>query len=227
MVRRRAKTTNEAQGRSKSRALLRQRLKQSCSSGYLTLISIIQSAAVGYLGYVVIYQINHFSLAAYMTTLVDFLVVVALWNEYMMGAASFVWILGLRDSIIPFSLGIIEFFLIHSTQSSISLWCFFMMVFSSIAAIAYINMYCSASAGEVGKENRGALEALSFHKRLAIYYCLGSAMLFSLLWFWLHSAPSPGKDSLVAFISILMMVGFLVRASRHWRRLVIHAFQEP
>src|SRR5690349_17919714 len=86
-------------------------LESAFSISYVTLISIIQGGALGYLVTVLDRvtaqgaNLTHLDLESWLLAFLAFILIATVWNEYMMGATIFNWIPTLMDALIPFTIG--------------------------------------------------------------------------------------------------------------------------
>ena len=81
-----------------------QRLKSQFAPAYLTLASIIQGVALSTLVVRVEATNTGFNAVAWLLTITTFLVILDIWNEYLMLVQAYVWLPSLLDSIVPFAL---------------------------------------------------------------------------------------------------------------------------
>jgi hypothetical protein len=95
-------------------SLFHERLLSYFGQIYLTLSSIIQGVAAGFLASIVTSNYRHFSAVPYILTFTTLLVIIEIWHEYAMGVMAFSWIPTIADTIIPFFFGVIEVFLAQS-----------------------------------------------------------------------------------------------------------------
>jgi len=94
------------------------RVEDSFRDVYLTLVSIIQGVALGYLVQVIgpDYRSLGVDHGARGAAIVAF--IVAVWQEYMVGATTQAWIPGVLDSLAPFLIGVGEFLMISALSAS-------------------------------------------------------------------------------------------------------------
>jgi len=137
---------------------LRDRSSRANASFYMTMISMIQSLALGYFATALkpVLLINPVSFTAWLTTFLSYGLVVQMivitWHEYSIGSICFSWPLGYADSWIPILLGFSEYFVIHFATLDRSpyafadgrpLPCFFvaLVIFSFLAWLAFFHQY--------------------------------------------------------------------------------------
>ena len=118
---------------------------------YLTLISVIESLALGYL--LTILDPNRligpeFSLLYWLQFIAIVHVVIITWHEYAMGALCFTWVLNHVDSIIPFLYAIVQYFMIASMKSNN-----LPRMIGSVAVYAFISIFAYYNQYSKGKKN--------------------------------------------------------------------------
>jgi hypothetical protein len=84
-------------------------------SFYLTLSSMIQSLAFGYL-LATVSLLSLLTPAYWLMVLNTFIVIVLVWHEYAIGTMLYVWLIDFWDSAIPFLYGITQFSLISALK---------------------------------------------------------------------------------------------------------------
>jgi hypothetical protein len=83
---------------------------------YLTLTSMIQSLAMGYL----LTSIDFTAMppiADVLQAVATFTLIILVWHEYAISTMLFVWVVDLWDSVIPFVFGFTEFFIISTLNT--------------------------------------------------------------------------------------------------------------
>lgn len=193
-------------------------IKASFSSVYLTLISIIQACILGYLLFLLglhRVSLNPITIIRIIST---FLMIITVWNEYMMGAMAFRWIPRLPDAFIPFSIGISEFLVVHNIFSDVFLWCYSAAVFSFIGLLAYLNMYHSARQYP---ENIAIFNILDRMPMVTKVCAFSSGIIFAFLGVISHKfASSLTVQYIVVSFSMIMFGAFLYRGVLYWERIV-------
>ena len=117
-------------------------------SFYLTLISMIQSLAFGYL--LTTISMKDLLTPAYcLQVLSTFLVILLVWHEYAIGTMLYVWLIDFWDSLIPFLFGVTQFSLISALKAqdwSPSVWFFSLAAFAALSFWAFMNQFVKGSA---------------------------------------------------------------------------------
>lgn len=127
-------------------------LRSAHSGFYLTLVSITQGLALGYLLQVAGGEFHLHGTIGVVTAAQYFVAMfflVMIWHEYAMGTVLFNWRLGLVDSVIPFMFGVAEYFMInvveipidghHLSASRLALWLLSLAIMAAVSCVAYIN----------------------------------------------------------------------------------------
>jgi hypothetical protein len=107
---------------SREREEMRARIRGAFSTSYLTLLSIIQGTAFAALFAKVDSLVTQHSFHAPQAVMAFglLLLIVALWNQYLIGTMLYNWTLVLTDSILPFTFGVFEFAMILELQEGVS-----------------------------------------------------------------------------------------------------------
>jgi hypothetical protein len=225
---------------------LREVAKEQFLPIYLTLMSIIQSFALGYLlvsvlgyllnsaldleqsglGHLLISVLepeqfrerDQFLGLTWIQFLVIFLVIVLTSHEYVISILMIKYVVGLSDPFIPFLLGIAEFVMISLVFSkSLHMWLYSVTAFTVISLWAYENMIRKAGAES---ENKEVFRLLGFYPLITkgILTFIGVFTLTS--GFTVHFANVPGivQFALVGAVLVLLVV-FACRTGLMWQRL--------
>ncbi len=196
--------------------MLYQRIKEQNTAAYLTIMSIIQGVALSFFTFIVVNQYQEFTITVWLLVVCTFLILILTWFEYIIDISIFVWLHGLLDSIIPFSLFIAEIMLIYTMSATNGYWYFSMSVFCLVALFAFINMYYKASH-EV--ENNGLIEWLGKWKGATLLYLIISLVLFIILWkFW-----SVERAPYISSFTLFLIIVFAVREKLYWAKVLQYA----
>ena len=101
---------------------MRARIRGAFSTSYLTLLSIIQGTAFAALFAKVDSLVTQHSFHAPQAVMAIglLLLIVALWNQYLIGTMLYNWTLQLTDSLLPFTFGVFEFAMILELQDGVA-----------------------------------------------------------------------------------------------------------
>src|SRR5579859_1173631 len=136
------------------RLLLLQQVKGSFTGSSLTLLSIIQAAALAELASVVANGYSRFTVVQWLMAFVTLFLFIVVWDHLSRDAMTFAWIPDFRDSAIPFMIGVMELFLSHAVGLGLNIWLLGMVAMAVCALIhlAYVRWRAEQSA-----ENRHLL----------------------------------------------------------------------
>ncbi len=152
---------------------------------YITVMSVIQSAALGYLlisikgGVANMVAEGVYDLVYIVQIAATFLVIVAVWHEYMIGISSFRNIPKTPDAMIPFLLALVQGGMIYGIDFRNNTWWYFSFsLVCFVGFLSYFNMYRQAK--KVPEKNRFILELLGSTPRVNEIGTLGfGAIIFS------------------------------------------------
>ena len=179
-------------------------------SSYLTLLSIVQGVAMGFLGANMPVQ----RIASeWLLFLVTFMFVVLVWAEYNMGVASLSWIPTFRDALIPFALCMAEIAMSKLLARPRD-WFLAAAFFCVIGFFAFVNMYTRARRFP---QNAEMLRVLGWWKPAGEIFCILAAAIFLLL------AISNCHAAACAATALAVGALFAIRTQMAWRRIVRYA----
>jgi hypothetical protein len=200
----------------KEREEMRARIRGAFSTSYLTLLSIIQGAAFAALFAKVQSLVTQSSFHAPEVVMAVglLLLIVALWNQYLIGTMLYNWALQLTDSLLPFAFGVLEFAMIIQLEDGVAVLAINGLFFL-IGAAAFEHQYWqtrkSESAEFAAQVARG-FRAVDVTSSLVIgVILLGAAALISRLG---QSTVSP---LVAAGTVVAVALGNLAREAYQWR----------
>jgi hypothetical protein len=185
---------------------------------YLTLVSIMQSLALGYL-----LQVLGGELVAKGTVPLDMvfqgvaslLTIILVWHQYAIGTVAYRWKLDIFDSTIPFLVGIGEYLMIAAmgipeskgalSGVRFSLWLWSVCAFAFVSIFAYWNQYGKA---ELDVGSRRFIAA----SRMSMFCTIGYCGAFALLAFGCSAWGLPERLQWV--VSLCVSVAFLLEVIR-------------
>ena len=160
-------------------------------SFYLTLISMIQSLAFGYL--LTTISLKDLSTPSYFLQVAGtFLVILLVWHEYAIGTMLFVWLIDFWDSTIPFGFGLIQFLLISALKQQDwppSVWFYCLSAFAALSLWAFWNQFAKGAAHV---ENHRVLSLLAHEKSRTMIYVAASCCAFLAEGLLARSTPRNG-----------------------------------
>jgi hypothetical protein len=191
---------------------------------YLTLTSIIQGVALSALASRVEATAPGFGVVEWLLSVTTFLVVVAVWNEYVLQVLAFVWAPTLLDSLVPFAFLAAELFLAHFVYHDLRNWLLALGVVTLIGVVAAV--VTETQVGRLPEKNREVGRLLSSQRwvrqRLSVavvVVCFGA---------WaLYDVAGLGRVQLAtALLALGVVVGFVASSIPQWNLLLARARDE-
>jgi hypothetical protein len=189
--------------------LVKQRLKDSFSLVYLTLLSVIQGVALADLALVVEANYQQFSVVRWLLVLVNFWMVINVWHTFTIHITLWRWIPDLRDAIISFMIGAFELVFNHTISLDLSVWLF---VVATIASIAVLAIWYVGQRAKEEIENARMLSLLRRDLRLFALYHLGFGALCLLLAVFSHVEGLQASDGVQSGRGVLVLALVLLAA---------------
>ena len=200
-------------GPEQQRARIRADLRLSLPTSYFTLISLIQGTAIGFLGNIVAENHRTFGLAQWVSAVATLLIIIQVWNEYRMSVTVWAGVPVLQDSVIPFTLGASEYWLIFAIPATRN-WLLALTFVALGGIVAYVHVQRLALLPEN--------EEMAVHRpymRGQLVLSLAYSVVFGGLWL-LHGRGEGLSSAGGPVVAVTMVVGLLVRAELHWRRVL-------
>ncbi|TDB85053.1 hypothetical protein E1264_22425 [Actinomadura sp. KC216] len=144
---------------------LLERIEGSFKDIYLTQISIIQGVAFGFLARSALTGPSP-SASQWLAYGTAFIVIVGVWQEYMVGSTAFTWVPTMLDSVAPYLLGVLEFLIIVQVRDSTGAFLAMIAVTECICLIACINWWLHARGG--GPVNRNSYLLIGRYVRFSM-----------------------------------------------------------
>ena len=206
------------------------RMKDSFTSMYQTLLSIIQGVALADLATSVAARYQQLTLLHWLMILTTFVILIVVFQVYWIQSTVWGWIPDIRDAAIPFVFGALELFLNHSIFLSMGLWFLGLTGIAGLGALGAVHMVWRAR-GEI--ENAELLNMLKGYHWLFLLYYTGEAvisLLFAYICFMANlqaDARVEGMRGLMALGLVLLIVVILIATSllsnRYWHKAVVYA----
>lgn len=190
------------------------RAGESFRDVYLTLVSIIQGVALGYLVQVTggLYQNLRIDTVGRILAVV--VLIAAIWQEYMIGSTMFAWIPGVVDVIAPFLLGLFQGLMIAAVEGSARSFLLLTACTFVIGYFAEINYSVKAHASSFQLASN-ARRVISIHPRSGPPLALVGVLTAFLLWGSALILPASASTILV-WLSAAPAVVFLASAYPRW-----------
>lgn len=126
---------------------LESRLESSFRDVYLQLLSVIQGVAFGFLATITLSNAASLKTSNWFALLTCLVVILIIWQEYMVGSTAFAWIPTILDTITPFGLGIIEFAMIGFAVGPTRPFLLVMLIAFLLGMVAVANWWFHAKRG--------------------------------------------------------------------------------
>jgi hypothetical protein len=209
--------------------VLHHKMKDSFSSIYLTVLSVIQGVALADLASVVWSANKQFTFLQWLLVVSTFTMLIIIWDAYTQYSLLWVWVPNIWDAAIPFVIGSLELLLNHTIILSLSAWLFSLALLSGMAALANWHVRRQARK-EV--ENTEMLTLLGGQTRW-ILFNFGSSFALLLLAIASRMGSLEVKEGIqgirgfLAIALILLILGGLgfseIMAIRSWNKVVTYA----
>lgn len=201
--------------------IISQRLKGQLAPAYLTLTSIIQGVALGFLAVRVEATYAQFDTTNWLLTITTFVGFLTLWNEYLMQILLYVWVPTLVDSLVPFAFLAGELFMAHFVYGGLRNWLLSLGLTFVVGTIASI--VTSMQARTFPEENRDVARALTplngvraVLSMLLLVLCLAAWALYDVL-------RLEQVQNVVALVAPVAMIVFLGSSVPYWNRILAYA----
>ncbi len=187
---------------------------------YLTLGSMIQSLALGYLLTNIDFTVVP-SIAGALQILSTLTLIILVWHEYAISTMLFIWIVDLWDSVILFTFGFVEFYIISTLNTrkfQAAAWFFGLCAFAIVSLLAFINQYSKA---DMHKENDFAMSLLGSDRKKTLRFVAMSAFTFLIEGVVAHVCGRAGWAFLSATLAATgTCVSFAAREVRLYPRIM-------
>lgn len=191
-----------------------QRIEAAFRDVYLTLVSIIQGVALGFLVQQVGDGYHDIDLDRAGRIVTIFAAIVIIWQEYAVGSTMYAWIPGTIDAVVPFLLGAAEGLMIAALDAPVAE---FLAIFATTVAVglaAAVNYARHAKAAEL-ETTRQAQQVIAIHPRLLVWLDVTALVGTTCLAAYAFSPlPQPHPAVWSWTVAGLLM---LRMASHHWR----------
>jgi len=206
------------------------RMKDSFTSMYQTILSIIQGVALADLAMFVVAKYPQFTVVHWLMVLTTFFMFIVVFNVYSIQSAVWDWIPDIRDESIPFVFGALELFVNHAIALSTSLWFLGLAGISALGAVGTVHLMWRAHEES---ENTELLGLLRPHHRLFILNYIGGAalaLLFAYICYVGNLQASDGVQGMRGLLTLGLVLliavsldGSALVSNRYWRKAVMYA----
>lgn len=222
--------------------LLFSKIIDSFPGMYITLISIFQSAMVGYLVVKAEETGFNYLLGEWLRVISTCISIILIWNEYRMGSTVLRWIPNIIDVLIPFAL-VFGQVLIISNITTPDIWFLAFGLLFFFGLFAYLNMYQKSEAlVEVIREkfpstenyivneslsvNTRVLESVKSYKVINPVWC----SILSIFHFCAFlTVRNLDKDHAIVLaltvVSLALNIMFFLRGEFYWNKIISEAIK--
>ncbi len=201
--------------------IISQRLKGQLTPAYLTLTSIIQGVALGFLAVRVEATYAQFDTTNWLLTIATFVGFLTLWNEYLMQVLMFVWVPTLVDSLVPFAFLASELFTAHFVYGGLRYWLLSLGLTFVVGMIASI--VTSRQARTFPEENRDVARALTPLDGVRAVLSAAILVLCLAAWALYDVLRLEQAQIVVALVALVALVVFLGSSVPYWNRILAYA----
>ncbi|GAA4671411.1 hypothetical protein [Phytohabitans rumicis] len=191
-----------------------ERVEGSFRDVYLTLVSIIQGVALGFLIQAIGADYRDIGLDKAGRAVAAFLAIVVIWQEYAVGSTMYAWIPGPVDALVPFLLGAGQGVMIAALDAPIAEFLFLTILMWGTGFIAAINYAVHAKRARLAT-TRESQKVIALHPRtLPILDAIGLTGVICMLGYCLSGLPQP-HPAVFSWLLVALIIGLV--ASAHWR----------
>jgi hypothetical protein len=201
--------------------IISQRLKGQLAPAYLTLTSIIQGVAFGFLAVRVEATYAQFDTTNWLLTIATFVGFLTLWNEYLMQVLMFVWVPTLVDSLVPFAFLASELFTAHFVYGGLRYWLLSLGLTFVVGTLASI--VTSRQARTFPEENRDVARALTPLDRVRAVLSAAILVLCLAAWALYDVLRLEQAQIVVALAALVALIVFLGSSVPYWNRILAYA----
>lgn len=201
-------------------ARIARRVEDSFREVYLTLVSIIQGVALGWLVQTIGPDYRHLTADQIGRALAVFAFIIAVWQEYMVGSTMFAWVPGVLDSLTPFLLGLGECLAVSAVTDSISAYLLLTTCTWAVGLLAEVNYYKRVVSSLDGGINQHAYQVLGAHPRTGLILGSSGAAVAMILWLcslFLHGAMT---STVLSWLSAVPALAGIASGHRRWTRRI-------
>jgi hypothetical protein len=199
-----------------------ERAENAFGAVYLTLISIVQGVALGYLAQTISDRYESLSLDEAGRVVATFLLFLTVWQEYMVKASAFSWVPTILDTLVPFILGAVEFLMVASTSKPLTHYLLLVSIFYGLGAIGCLNYYFQATRSQ-SKMSQDARRVISVHFRTQYLIATGCFLYSTGIWIAAMMAGPFGQSWLPGWLSIVPALVFALSIIPRWNRPILMA----
>lgn len=192
------------------------RVERSFCDFYLQLISIIQGLALSGLMDAVSTAKSPLSAGHWLRVVAVLLLIVVVWQEYMVGCTVFAWVPTLVDSVGVFCIGIVEFALAKEVTMPAGDYLKYWIVIYLVGLGAYANYVYHASHGF--PSNADSYKYFRTHPGMGFILCLLSLIYSTLLIlaYFRYGSKIDSADLVFSGLTLVTPLVLIVHFAMHW-----------
>jgi hypothetical protein len=190
-------------------------MKVSFTEVYLILVSIIQGTVFGFLFVKFYDHYNDFTPLKIIILLTTFLLIIMIWNQYMIGSTALRFKPQLfPDSIIIFTLGFTETLVIYHIFTELYLWCFSMAVVTFMSWLTTVNALNNAQRYKI---NEPIFQKLGYWPKLFQIVLFITVILYVILGYVSYQyATTETIQYVIASIFLIFTLMYLAGGFKYW-----------
>jgi hypothetical protein len=200
------------------------RVENSFKDFYFQLVSVIQGLALSGLVLAVTTNYHDLHLINWLRVGVDFITIVAIWQEYMVGATIFAWVPTVLDSFVPFVLGAVEFALCSSVLNGFNTFLLEATATITVGSIAYANFSYHVRRGF--PNNQLSYQFFRPHVRFGLLCCVFGFIGITSLWLTgelFNLSSNENYQILASGLVAICPAGLLLHFIPHWNGAIANA----
>lgn len=197
------------------------RVREQFPSFYLTLVTVIQGAILGYFVFILHSSFSPFNIDLHnmLLLIASFFMIVAIWVTYSLNSLVWRWIPGISDPLLVFAIGVAEFAVIRlSISGSVYYWYFSMAMIALLACLAFLNSISKAAKEPVNypafRDLEKSLKRIKIFHFGAIFFWVAGGVIS-----WLLCEFNIVKIVMSALAIVLLLCPLILHI-RHWQRFV-------
>jgi hypothetical protein len=200
---------------------------------YLTIASILQGAVFTLLvTYVALNHAQWNTPYPWILTLATFLIIIALWHDYVIVSLGVVWIVSIADAIIHFAMGAAELGLVFAISDQTYQWFLAAAIFSFVGTFALVHTYRQIYRPHYRSYNRMAVQHLGPWPTLQVIFAPIASVLMLALFLLARDNSLPtsfyglSRSLVLSLVGLLLTIGYFLVAWLQWSPLVRRAYRE-
>lgn len=209
--------TQVAQRVEQPSTVIRHRLIATFGVAYLTLTGVTQSVATAVLATRVEANFENFALHHWLMTASTFLLIVLVWNEYLIASIAYFWTPTVADALIPFALLAVELFVVHNIYPGVRAWLGSVSVMLGVGCVAFAYGFWQAGRHEL--HNADVIDALGFHRAITMIATGSGCVVFGAAALLYDALGISALHTPVVLVGLLLVLATVLRGVPYWNRV--------